>query len=62
MGNTPPRVSGRGFSYILIAGETRVVKQGTPFDMQLDEFWMEEWGVTSGDIPVWAVFVNETID
>ena len=31
--------------------------------MQLDEFWVAEWGTLSGgDIPTWISFQNTTID
>ena len=31
--------------------------------MQLDEFWVAEWGTLSGgDIPTWIRFQNTTID
>lgn len=36
---------------------------GQPFDMQLNSYWVEEWGLTDGsDPPGWFNFVNKTID
>ena len=38
---------------------------GVPFDLQLDDFWVAEWGIEGvkyEDIPSWVQFVNKTID
>ena len=37
---------------------------GTAYDMQLDPFWLEEWGVTGllkDEVP-WISFKNKTIE
>ena len=46
----------------MLADEEVLRSVGLPFDMQLDDFWVSEWGVKDGDIPPWVQFVNKTID
>ena len=51
--NTAPQLSNKMSKVFVHADQEKIISVGTPFDMQLDDFWMEEWGVESGEIPSW---------
>ena len=40
------------------------IKVGIPYDKQLDNFWVSEWGIldSENDPPEWIQFVNKTIE
>ena len=46
-------------------GVTKIYSLGNPFDMQLDNFVVHEWGyndnLSEEEIPNWIQFKNETI-
>ena len=66
--NTAPNIQGFVEELNLIGGESQaeddIYNVGTPYDMQLDEFYVSEWGIDSDlptDVPNWINFLNATI-
>ena len=42
--------------------EVQVYNIGRPYDLQLDQFYVSEWGlVDDKETPAWIKFLNETI-
>ena len=61
--NKAPMVSGFIEEVSVMAGETSLISVGSPYDMQLDNFWVSKWGIIgTSDVPSWIQFQNTTID
>lgn len=41
--------------------EEQVYSIGRPYDLQLDKFYVSEWGLVDGETPTWITFLNGTI-
>ena len=55
--NKAPMVSGFIEEVSVMAGETSLISVGSPYDMQLDNFWVSKWGIIgTSDVPSWIQF------
>ena len=61
--NSPPSIDNMIAKIFLAPGVNKTVDIGEPFDVQLDEFYVSDWGYTTelSQEPNWIFFVNETI-
>ena len=49
----------------MIASQSTILNLGKPYDDELDDFYVEEWGIkelAESEIPPWITFLNETVD
>ena len=49
----------------MIANQTTILNLGKPYDTELDDFYVEEWGLkelAKSDFPPWITFLNKTVE
>jgi len=67
VGNTAPKVSNKVASLMVLPNEPTVRTVGLPFDPQLDDYWVLEWGINgleedeAQEVLNWVSFVNVTV-
>jgi len=59
--NSAPQVSNKVIHLSTVADETHTYTVGIPYDMQLDSYYVSEWGCSDGPVPEWLQFMNETV-
>ena len=58
--NSAPQIDRLPYKLIVPAGVTLTYSLGTPFDLQLDKFYVDKWGLTDTPVKDWIEFNNKT--